>query len=55
MNTKERLLTIHIRNKLAVHPDYARALGIEVCPPLPRSGRIAQDSGKNSSSESTCI
>ena len=55
MNTKERLLTIHIRNKLAVHPDYARTLGIEVCPSLPRSGKVVQDSGKNSSSESTYI
>ena len=51
MSTKERLLSIHIRNKLAVHPDYARTLGIEVLPSLSCSGKMTQNSGDTLSPE----
>ena len=55
MSTKERLLSIHILNKLTAHPDYACTLGIEILPPLSCSGKTTQTSERTSSPESTCV
>ena len=55
MSTKERLLSIHLRNKLVLHPDYARTLGIEVLPLLSCSDKMTQNSGNTTFSEPTHI
>lgn len=43
MGIKERLLSIRLMEKLQSHPEYAKALGIEVCQLAPPGARKKEE------------